>query len=625
MQRKYTKYRETLIMITDLIIVTASYFIATMLKTDFTFSYLRSLSFIVILKIMISMYLVFGLSFFITKIYHSLWKYSSIYEVLKILIANLISMFILSFICMLMKGQSKVYMFTTIVMVCIINVLLMTSVRMIYRIYRRMKISQQADKKVLIVGAGDGGVFLLKELSQNPNIGYQVVGFLDDFKKGKIVSGIPVVGMCNELKKVTDKQRVDEVLIAMPSAPKEKIREIYEMCQSLQVPVKIMKDIQEILSDSPFNKQPIKDIKIEDLLGRGEIHLQQEEISSYIQDKVICVTGASGSIGSELCRQIMKFHPKKLILVDINENSLYMLVEEFRRLALHERMYKDIEIMPVILSIREKDAIAELFKREQPHVVYHAAAHKHVPLMEKRPMEAIKNNVFGTYNVMLSCIECHVAYFILISTDKAVNPTNVMGATKRMTEMMLQAYGKNGVTKMAAVRFGNVLGSNGSVIPIFKAQIADGGPLTLTSKEIQRYFMTIPEATQLMLQAGYYASTGEIFVLDMGQPVKILELAKKMIRLSGYQPYKDIDIVEVGLRPGEKMYEELTLDKEKTSKTKNNLIYKNEVLDITMTDIQDKLATLQQALSQHVSNEQLKSILMELISEENHQNTTCYV
>ena len=300
-------------------------------------------------------------------------------------------------------------------------------------------------------------------------------------------------------------------------------------------------------------------------------------------------------------------------MIDINENSLYMLEQEFNRNRTHGTISESIEIISLIASIREFNAINGIFKEYHPDVVFHAAAHKHVPLMETRPMEAIKNNVFGTNNVINACIKNNVSRFIMISTDKAVNPTNVMGATKRMTEMILQANGNNGVTKMAAVRFGNVLGSNGSVIPIFKQQIAEGGPVTITDKNIIRYFMTIPEAAQLVLQAGFYADKGEIFVLDMGEPVKILDLAEKMIRLSGFKPYKDIDIVEIGLRPGEKMFEELKLDGETTTRTKHNLIFKNNVMAITKDDITSRLMKLEEVLNDVEQCEDIKSRLLSLI------------
>jgi len=381
----------------------------------------------------------------------------------------------------------------------------------------------------------------------------------------------------------------------------------------LKLETKIMKEGNDFFENGIPRNYPIEDISIEDLLGRGEIKLDQDEVRSYITNKIIAVTGAGGSIGSELCRQIIRFKPKQLIMIDINENALYMLEQEFNRNKVHGKMDGSIDVLSFIASIRDFSAIHQIFKEQKPDVVYHAAAHKHVPLMETRPQEAIKNNVFGTNNVINACIKNEVSRFIMISTDKAVNPTNVMGATKRMTEMILQANGNNGVTKMAAVRFGNVLGSNGSVIPIFKKQIEEGGPVTITDKNIIRYFMTIPEAAQLVLQAGYYADKGEIFVLDMGEPVKILDLAEKMIRLSGYKPYEDIDIVEIGLRPGEKMFEELHLRGEITSKTKNDLIFVNQAIDIRKDSINEYLAALSDALYKEMPAEQWRQMLLEFI------------
>ena len=493
----------------------------------------------------------------------------------------------------------------------------MLVIRFGYRLLRRYQIDEKKNTiNALIIGAGDGGYILLKELTQNESYHAHVVGFLDDFRHDKIVAGKPVLGTTEDLAEVVKKHRIQIVFIAIPSASKKDVRRIYEKCQDLNLETKIMRRGETLLSDTPGKETyPVKDIAIEDLLGRGEIRLNQQEIRSYITGKVVAVTGAGGSIGSELCRQIVKFHPKRLVLIDINENTLYMLEQEFNRDRMHGKLDPEIEIVSYIASIRERKAINEVFEQNKPEVVYHAAAHKHVPLMETRPQQAIKNNVFGTNNVISLCIAHHVSRFIMISTDKAVNPTNVMGATKRMTEMILQANGKNGITKMAAVRFGNVLGSNGSVIPIFQQQIAEGGPVTITDKGIIRYFMTIPEAAQLVLQAGYYADKGEIFVLDMGEPVKILNLAEKMIRLSGLKPYEDIDIVEIGLRPGEKMFEELRLDGEDTVKTKNDLIFINKVMDISMSEINAKLHTLSEMLACGATREAYRETMLEMIKD----------
>ncbi len=466
----------------------------------------------------------------------------------------------------------------------------------------------------MIIGAGDGGYILLKEILQNEKMHVNVVGFVDDQRVNKMISGYNVLGSTYDLPELVAKYHVTSAYIAIPSASKGDLRRINDLCQSLKLKTKIMREADSLLEDELGKRRyPVEDISIEDLLGRGEIHLEQHEVSSYLRDRVVCVTGAGGSIGSELCRQIMRFKPKQLVMIDINENNLYMLEQEFYRSQRHGKVDSGIKMVSLIVSIRDEAALHQVFEQYHPEVVFHAAAHKHVPLMETRPQEAIKNNVFGTHHVIRACIAHRVSRFIMISTDKAVNPTNVMGATKRMTEMLLQAYGDNGVTKMAAVRFGNVLGSNGSVIPIFKEQIAEGGPITITDKRIIRYFMTIPEAAQLVLQAGFYADKGEIFVLDMGEPVKILDLAEKMIRLSGYKPYEDIDIVEIGLRPGEKMYEELHLYGETATKTKNNLISKINVMQITKTQVEEKLSLLSQALSEEHDKQDYRELMLELI------------
>ena len=496
----------------------------------------------------------------------------------------------------------------------IFSLILMAGLRVGYRMLRRIEMqngNDVASKRVIIIGAGDAGNLLLKELAQNNTLNYKIIGFVDDYKKNIMIGGYKVIGTTHDIHALKEKHNLDGALIAISHVNQIDLRRIYDECIGAGLETKIM-NFQ--FKNNTRNGNLVADIKIEDLLGRGEIHLDQTEISSYLSDKIVAVTGAGGSIGSELCRQIVKFQPRKLIMIDINENYLYMLEQEFKRDIAHEKMSENIEIKSLIASIREKKAIDEIFARYQPEVVYHAAAHKHVPLMETRPMEAIKNNVFGTNNVIHSCIEHKVKRFIMISTDKAVNPTNVMGATKRMTEMLLQANGHNGVTKMAAVRFGNVLGSNGSVIPIFKEQIAEGGPVTLTSKEIIRYFMTIPEAAQLVLQAGYYANQGDIFVLDMGEPVRILDLAEKMIRLAGLTPYEDIEIKEIGLRPGEKMFEELRLDGEDTTRTKNDLIYKNAAMKITPKEMDERLEILHKLLAKKdVSPAEIRETILDLI------------
>ena len=615
----YVKHREMMLCLLDLCIVFVSFLLAYWIRIDFRFPDFAQLDIVKCLIALLIVLIVYAISFFVFKIHKSLWKYIGPVETIRIGLSVLLASIVL-FILVIATSISRSYT-SVVVTGGLLTAILMYTVRVSYRLYRRSSMKVDGPrKKAVIIGAGDAGYILLKEIIQNDSFHVEVVGFVDDKRYNNMVSGYKVLGDTYDLPEIVSKYGIEEAFIAIPSADKTNLRRINDICQSCKLETKIMKRGDKIIESDlekkyDAKKYPVQDISIEDLLGRGEIHLDQDEIQSYITGKVIVVTGAGGSIGSELCRQIVKFNPKELVMIDINENSLYMLEQEFNRNRVHGTLNPEIKILSLIASIREFTAISDIFKEKQPSVVFHAAAHKHVPLLETRPMEAIKNNVFGTNNVIKACIKNNVSRFIMISTDKAVNPTNVMGATKRMTEMIMQANGKNGVTKMAAVRFGNVLGSNGSVIPIFKQQIAEGGPVTITDKKIIRYFMTIPEAAQLVLQAGYYADKGEIFVLDMGEPVKILDLAEKMIRMSGFKPYEDIDIVEIGLRPGEKMYEELKMDGETRIRTKNDLIFKNNIMDITIDDINEKLNILSKKLQDNVSEAEYKETMLKVIKD----------
>ena len=615
----YKKYRELLISLIDLLIVAVSYFCAFFIVTlNFRFSAMAELTVFSLFQGVVLLLACYFVSFMALRINRSMWKYTGPSEVMHIVAAVIMAMILTLLLRPLVPIRTQEV--RTIVVTGMFVILLMCCVRLAYRLLRRREAEVNRTKNALIIGAGDGGYILCREIMQNRSIDAHVVGFVDDARVGKIVYGKKVLCDTLHMGKIVEKYEVQMALIAIPSASTKDIRRIYELCRGLNLEVKIMKKGDSMLENADAKRRyPVEDINIEDLLGRGEIHLDQHEVSSYLSGKTVAVTGAGGSIGSELCRQIMKFHPKELVMIDINENSLYMLEQEFNRARIHHRLYEDIVVDSYIASIRDRISIDYIFSTKQPDVVFHAAAHKHVPLMETRPMEAIKNNVFGTNNVIQCCIRNKVPRFIMISTDKAVNPTNVMGATKRMTEMILQANGDNGVTKMAAVRFGNVLGSNGSVIPIFRNQIREGGPVTITDRNITRYFMTIPEAAQLVLQAGYYADRGEIFVLDMGEPVKILDLAEKMIRLAGLEPYKDIDIMEIGLRPGEKMFEELRLDGEDTERTKNDLIFVNHVMRITRAEIDEKLNELARMIADKVPEPQLKQRLLEMIHDHEKQ------
>ena len=590
----YKNYREFLLCSLDLVIVTCAFIVSYWAKLNFSvknFTYLHR--FIAILLIYVVIHLI---SFILFKVYKSLWRYAGVNEIIRLTASMATAFFMMVIIVPFVRSGDLGYVISITLMAELLALFAMLSLRLLYRLIRTHETSGKKLDNTLIIGAGDGGYILLKEILQNPSLKINLIGFVDDLKNGKIISGKEVLGTTEDIPYLVDKYQIGTLYIAMPSASRDDLDRIITIAQKTKAKIKILRE--KLVVDSVGSKSkglPVQDIAIEDLLGRGQIDLNGEEISSYLKNKVIMVTGAAGSIGSELVRQIVRFDPARLILVDVNENDLYMLEQEFNRNRVHGIMNPNIEVISIIASIVDERQMNDLMKEYKPSVVYHAAAHKHVPLMETIPSEAIKNNVFGTNNVINACIANHVERFIMISTDKAVNPTNVMGATKRMTEIILQSKADNGITKFAAVRFGNVLGSNGSVIPIFMKQIAQGGPVTITHRDIQRYFMTIPEAAQRVLQAGYYADKGEIFVLDMGKPVKIIDLAEKMIRMAGYIPNQDIMIKEIGLRPGEKMFEELKLSNEEVTKTANDLIFVNHPQDIQEGDVIRVLEELETA------------------------------
>ena len=455
----------------------------------------------------------------------------------------------------------------------VLAMLLCNGVRIEWRLIRRTIMAYQNQKsghqqRVLIYGAGMGGSLVANEYKRNPHLGKKIVGFIDDDqeKLGTVIGTLPVYGNREELETIIKNYDIDEVIIAIANLDHSILKSVSLTTKRLGVTLKMMPGLFELI-DGKFNVGMIREVEVEDLLARDSIKLDYEGISDYLEHQVVMVTGGGGSIGSELCRQIMKFNPKQLIILDIYENNAYDLQNELLR------QYPEINLVTLIASVRDRHRLDEIYETYQPNVVFHAAAHKHVPLMEVSPSEAIKNNVLGTLNTAELASEYNVKRFVLISTDKAVNPTNVMGATKRLCEMIIQAINVKSETEFVAVRFGNVLGSNGSVVPLFKKQIAKGGPVTLTHKDITRYFMTIPEAAQLVLQAGGFAQGGEIFVLDMGQPVKIYDLAENLIKLSGYEPNVDIDIEVTGLRPGEKLYEELLMDEEGLTETRHKKIF----------------------------------------------------
>ena len=610
----YINHRFKLIMALDLLTVifgvVASIFLG---KASNPFSMLND-HHVEITEFLVISLVVYTISFYLFGTNKSLWSYLGVNEIVNICFSVVLGDLITSILYQYMLPDTfSNVRFAIFSPLLIIAGMMFT--RMLYRALREReagKYGANSYKNTFIIGAGDAGYILLKELSKNNIFRANIVGLIDDNRKNSVISGVTVVGTTYDMLKLIPKYEVEQVFLAIPSIGAYDKNRILNVLKEANVTVKVMSSGIAVEDGESISKH-LKDVSIEDLLGRGEVKLSQGEIRSYIKGKSILVTGAGGSIGSQIVREIFKFKPSQLILVDVNENALYMLERDLDFEKSHSKEYEDIQYISEIVSIREKAALTEVFDKYKPNVVFHAAAHKHVPLMERRPQEAIKNNVFGTKNVMDVAIEKEVERFIMISTDKAVNPANAMGASKRLTEIILQSKGNKYKTKFAAVRFGNVLGSNGSVIPIFKEQIKKGGPITITHRNIIRYFMTIPEAAQLVLQAGYYASEGEIFLLDMGEPVKIIDLATNLIKLSGLEPYKDIDIEEIGLRPGEKMYEELSLDYESSEKTGNQMIYKNTTLDIDVDELDKKLNELKSMLG-HSTNEEIRSKLFEIIN-----------
>ena len=610
----YIKHRFKLIMLLDLKIVALGIIASIFLgKASDPFAMLTT-HYIEIGEFLIISLIIYAISFKLFGINKSLWSYLGVNEIVNICVSVFVADLITSILYQYMLPDT----FSNIRFAIFSPLLIIAGImfiRMLYRALREREVGRTGKatyKNTFIIGAGDAGYILLKELSKNNVFRANVVGLIDDRRKNSVISGVTVVGTTYELLKLIPKYEVEQVFLAIPSIDAYNKNRILNILKEANISIKVMGSGVTVEDGESISKH-LKDVSIEDLLGRGEVKLSQGEIRSYLRGKSVLVTGAGGSIGSQIVREIFKFKPNNLILVDVNENALYMLERDLDFERSHSKEYEGVNYISEIVSIREKEALREVFDKYKPEVVFHAAAHKHVPLMERRPQEAIKNNVFGTKNVMDVAIEKDVERFIMISTDKAVNPANAMGASKRLTEIILQSKGNKYKTKFAAVRFGNVLGSNGSVIPIFKEQIRKGGPITITHRNIIRYFMTIPEAAQLVLQAGYYASEGEIFLLDMGEPVKIIDLATNLIKLSGLEPYKDIAIEEIGLRPGEKMYEELSLDYENSEKTDNKMIYKNTTLDIDVDELNVKLDKLQAMLG-HATNEEIRDELFNIIN-----------
>ena len=539
-------------------------------------------------------------------IYRVDWVYAGASEYLRLITGMVISAAV-SLSISILSGSEALFPKLNLAANAVIMVMLCGlrfTVRMCSRVLAMN--GKKQGKRTLIIGAGRLAVMLLRDIADNERLNYDVVGLIDDDlsrKKARIYNA-NVIGTRNDIVKICEEQDVEQIIFAIHTISTEDKSDILDICSRTGAKVKMIPGVEAALSGK-LQLGKMREIEIEDLLERAPIRLDNSLIEDQIFGKTVMVTGGGGSIGSELCRQILKFRPERLVILDIYENTTYEL-----QLELTEK-YPDQKLDVLIASVRDLPRLESVFEQYRPELVFHAAAHKHVPLMEDSPCEAIKNNIFGTYNTAKTAIKYGVRRFVLISTDKAVNPTNVMGASKRMCEMIIQTMQNCGKTEFAAVRFGNVLGSHGSVIPRFKKQIAEGGPVTVTHPEITRFFMTIPEAAQLVLQAAAYARGGEIFVLDMGSPVKIYDLAQKMIRLSGLKPNEDIEIRFTGLRPGEKLYEELLMNEEGLKKTAHSKIFVGSPIDITLDVLNEKLQKLQNAVPQ--DEETIKRIISEVV------------
>ncbi len=553
---------------------------------------------------------------FATGMYKIAWHYSGTSEHVKFLavnVASALSLFALTELMTWLDFFPAAYRRINGGM-CIIAVMLMLIVRLCVkelfkslssRAAAQQSMAEGIKNRVLVIGAGDAARLIIRSFKDSYHSPYEIVGLIDDdaAKQGKIFYGYKVLGGRGDIVSTCEKFDVDSIIMAIPSAYVKDRQEILRICSLTRCKVKTIPNICDLLNSQEIS---LRDVRIEDLLERDPIILDNDGIGALIEDKVVMVSGGGGSIGSELCRQIMRFSPERLIILDIYENNAYDIQMELNA------KYPNNQPVVLIASVRDKERLEEIFGTYRPQIVFHAAAHKHVPLMEASPGEAIKNNVFGTYNLALTADKFGVDKFVMISTDKAVNPTNIMGASKRLCEMVIQCMEKVSRTDFVAVRFGNVLGSNGSVIPLFERQIAQGGPVRVTHKDVTRFFMTIPEAAQLVIQAACYAKGGEIFVLDMGQPVKIYDLAENLIRLSGHTPGVDIKIEIIGLRPGEKLYEELLMDQEGLEGTKHNKIFVGRPMTVEMNVLEKNLALLKKAVDSK-DNDKIRSIMEEVV------------
>ena len=574
----------------DIVAVGMSYLMALLLRFDFLWSQVPQQYMDGFRTLALPSVIAVVATFWIVRLYHSIWSFASMPELMRLMFAWAVDALLLPLMGFALGVRMPVSYWLVGDFFGFAGT---TAIRFSWRLLRLLRnIRRSEAKRVLVVGAGESGRALIREIKVSPQLGMRVVAAIDDNpgKRGRYLEGVPIVGGRAEIANACERYKAEEIIFAIPSCSNAERKQILELCTATGLEVKAIPGMGQLV-DGRVAVSSLRDVRLEDLLGRDPVVVDAEEVRSFIEGKVVMVTGGGGSIGSELCRQVAKDNPAQLVIFDIYENNAYAIQQELR----HD--YPNLNLVTLIGSVRNEPRVRSVFERYRPQLVFHAAAHKHVPLMEDSPNEAIKNNVIGTLKCAQAALDYGVERFVLISTDKAVNPTNIMGASKRLCEMVVQmmdrrADAEGKATDFVAVRFGNVLGSNGSVVPLFEKQIAEGGPVTVTHPEITRYFMTIPEAVSLVLQSACYAKGGEIFVLDMGEPVKIADMARNLIKLAGYEPDVDIKIVYTGLRPGEKLFEERLMDEEGLKKTENKLISIAEPIEMDDAAFEGQLLRL---------------------------------
>lgn len=600
--------RAILLLFLDIVSILVSYLAALLLRFDFIFSnipreylegYFWSMPYWTVITVVV---------FYGFRLYHSIWRFAGLDEAKRIIWSYIVLIFLYTAGIFAMDlRMPRSYFFIGYVF----SILMTTALRFAYRLIRSVTKNMENDgdtvaERVMIIGGGQAGQVLIRELQTSSHLHSKVCCVIDDNpnKKGRLLEGVPIVGNRYDIEEKVKEYGITRIIYAIPATTGANRKAILNICKNTGCKMQTVPGVYQLLNEE-VSVTKLRDVEITDLLGRAQVKVNNSEILKSLKGKVIMVTGGGGSIGSELCRQIARSEPAALIIFDIYENNAYTIQQELKR------KHPELNLITLIGSVRNTRRVDSIIEKYRPEVIFHAAAHKHVPLMEDSPNEAIKNNVEGTYKVAQSAARWGVKKFVLISTDKAVNPTNIMGASKRLCEMVVQMMNRQSDTDFVAVRFGNVLGSNGSVIPLFKKQIAEGGPVTVTDKRIIRYFMTIPEAVSLVLQASYYAHGGEIFVLDMGEPVKIDDLARNLIRLSGFVPDDDIKIVYTGLRPGEKLYEELLMDEEGMQETENELIFIGKPIEMDDEDFKHKLELLDK--ESRAESDKIKEIVAEIV------------